>query len=180
MIDDIKQQISMYDICRMYGIRLNPKNYCNCPFHSEKTPSMKIYKDGFKCYGCGESGDIFTFVEKMEGCDFKEAYLKLGGTYENKPKREQKLNRIKYERQRRIAQNTQKAEIEFKQLLSNTIRFCRKTSLEKPYTDVWTVCVTWLDWLLACWEEKYIGKGEINRGDVIRICKRIERVRDSQ
>ena len=46
-----------------------------CPFHSEKTPSFSV-DDGkgfYHCFGCGASGDIFTFVQQFHGLDFKEA-----------------------------------------------------------------------------------------------------------
>ena len=49
-----------------------------CPFHNEKTPSFFISstRQTFYCFGCGEKGDVFTFVEKIEGLDFRAA-LKL-------------------------------------------------------------------------------------------------------
>ncbi len=46
-----------------------------CPFHMEKTPSMSIKEDGqfFKCFGCGEGGNVITFVRKIEDVDFVKA-----------------------------------------------------------------------------------------------------------
>ncbi|HEY2931731.1 MAG TPA: DNA primase [Acidobacteriota bacterium] len=46
-----------------------------CPFHSEKTPSFYVSesKKIFKCFGCGASGDVFKFVEMIEGMSFPEA-----------------------------------------------------------------------------------------------------------
>ncbi|PCI28198.1 DNA primase [Candidatus Wolfebacteria bacterium] len=43
-----------------------------CPFHNEKTPSLHISPDrgSYYCFGCGENGDIFSFVEQFEGVDF--------------------------------------------------------------------------------------------------------------
>ena len=54
------------------------RNWAKCPFHgngNERTPSFAINdRDGFyHCFGCGESGDMFTFVEKMDHVTFSEA-----------------------------------------------------------------------------------------------------------
>lgn len=43
---------------------------------------MKIYTDSYYCFGCGRSGDIFTFVQEMEGLTFKEVFQALGGVYQ--------------------------------------------------------------------------------------------------
>ncbi len=48
---------------------------CNCPFHSEKTPSFTVFPDtqSFYCFGCGAGGDVITFIMKAENLDFLEA-----------------------------------------------------------------------------------------------------------
>jgi DNA primase len=48
---------------------------CCCPFHNEKTPSFNVNAEGqyFKCFGCGKSGDIFTFIMLHERVEFPEA-----------------------------------------------------------------------------------------------------------
>ena len=82
--DEIKKSVSMREVVEQYGYHPNRAGFISCPFHKEKTASMKVYKDSVYCFGCGRSGDIFTFVQQMDGCSFKEAYLKLGGEYEKK------------------------------------------------------------------------------------------------
>ncbi|MDR2487033.1 MAG: DNA primase [Clostridiales Family XIII bacterium] len=54
-----------------------------CPFHSEKTPSFKVYEASqhYHCYGCGESGDVITFYMKHFNLDFIEAAERLAGEY---------------------------------------------------------------------------------------------------
>lgn len=54
-----------------------------CPFHGEKTPSFSIHSEQqfFHCFGCGESGDVFTFVMKYYNLDFPEALKTLANKY---------------------------------------------------------------------------------------------------
>nr|NIP80352.1 DNA primase [Gemmatimonadota bacterium]NIQ55365.1 DNA primase [Gemmatimonadota bacterium]NIU75570.1 DNA primase [Gammaproteobacteria bacterium]NIX45268.1 DNA primase [Gemmatimonadota bacterium]NIY09551.1 DNA primase [Gemmatimonadota bacterium] len=54
-----------------------------CPFHQEKTPSFYVVpaKGFFKCFGCGESGDVFSFLMKHLGMGFQDAVEKLATRY---------------------------------------------------------------------------------------------------
>ena len=80
--EEIKANTSMAEVIRTYGLQPDRAGFIRCPFHSgDREPSMKIYRDSYYCFGCGTSGDVFTFVMQMEGVDFKEAFRKLGGEY---------------------------------------------------------------------------------------------------
>lgn len=54
-----------------------------CPFHDDRHPSLHINvrEQYYKCFACGEGGDLFKFVQRMEGCDFRTALHKLAVWY---------------------------------------------------------------------------------------------------
>ena len=74
----VKQQA---DIVRIIGeyVRLTKGGAQSfkglCPFHKEKTPSFNVQaaQQFYHCFGCGQSGDVFTFVQKIENISFPEA-----------------------------------------------------------------------------------------------------------
>jgi len=81
-IETIKDKLDIVDVIREYlpGIKKSGKNYKTlCPFHSEKTPSFTVSQEKqiFYCFGCGEGGDVFKFIMKMENVSFYEAVKKL-------------------------------------------------------------------------------------------------------
>jgi DNA primase len=80
-IDEIKNKISLYDIASSYiKLKKSGSNYFGlCPFHNEKTPSFSVNDELgiFKCFGCQESGDVISFVEKIENITFRDAIEKL-------------------------------------------------------------------------------------------------------
>src|SRR5277367_4185323 len=76
--ESLKQQA---DIVRIVGdyVKLKKSGAQNfsglCPFHSEKSPSFSVHatRQFFHCFGCGTSGDVFAFVQKIENITFPEA-----------------------------------------------------------------------------------------------------------
>ncbi len=70
----IRDSVTMDQILSLYGYK--PKHgFICCPFHGEKAPSLKIYKDtgGWHCYGCERGGSVIDFVMEHEGCNFPTA-----------------------------------------------------------------------------------------------------------
>lgn len=56
-----------------YGLTPNRAGFVRCPFHNERTASLKLYGTGWHCFGCGKGGDALSFVREMEKIPFMEA-----------------------------------------------------------------------------------------------------------
>lgn len=83
-IDEIKARIDIVDLVSEAGVKLRKagRNYTGfCPFHDNKhTPAFVVWPESgtWRCFGqCNEGGDVFKFVMKREGLDFKETLQKL-------------------------------------------------------------------------------------------------------
>jgi len=82
--DDVKRYVDIVELFQHFGVVLTKKGksfMAKCPWHNDTTPSLSVDREKgvYNCFGCGESGDIFTLTEKMKGCDFKEALAYLKG-----------------------------------------------------------------------------------------------------
>lgn len=80
----IKERITTPELFAFYGFTRNSRGFVCCPFHGEKTPSMKVYdgKRGFCCFGgCGERGDIIYFVQKLFGLSFRDAMVRINDDF---------------------------------------------------------------------------------------------------
>ena len=110
----IKATVTMYDICRMYGIDVNYAGFANCPFHSEKTNSLKVYPEdkGWHCFGCGEGGSVIDFVMKFFGLSMMDAVRRINDDFGlglplDREQSEEELKeaaRIAYQRRQKLAE----------------------------------------------------------------------------
>ncbi len=80
-IEQVRSGVSIVDLVSQYvSLKKSGANHAGlCPFHNEKTPSFLVSepKQIFKCFGCGEGGDVFKFLMLMEGVPFPEAVQQL-------------------------------------------------------------------------------------------------------
>ncbi|MCM1294432.1 MAG: DNA primase [Muribaculaceae bacterium] len=100
--DELRARLSIVDVVsRRVPLTKKGLNYWGCcPFHNEKTPSFSVNEEkGFyHCFGCGEHGDIISFVMKSENMDFRAAIAELANMAglklpEYKPKSEAQVKR---------------------------------------------------------------------------------------
>lgn len=73
----IKERLDLVDVVNEY-VRLKPagtNHKARCPFHQEKTPSFMVNRERqfWHCFGCGRGGDVFSFIQDIEGMEFPEA-----------------------------------------------------------------------------------------------------------
>jgi len=95
-VEEIKSKLTIQEVISQY-LRLEKignQYKARCPFHNEKTPSFYVSpaRGSFHCFGCAESGDIFSFVQKIEHIEFRDAIKILAdraGVVLNNTKREE-------------------------------------------------------------------------------------------
>jgi DNA primase len=81
-IDDVRERTNIVDVVRRY-VELKRAGTGSwkglCPFHAEKTPSFNVHEQRqyFHCFGCGEKGDVFSFLTKIEQRSFMEVLRDL-------------------------------------------------------------------------------------------------------
>ena len=77
LVEEIRQKNDIVDVISGYvSLQKKGSNYtCCCPFHNEKTPSFSVNRSRqiYKCFGCGQGGNVVTFVMKYENMTFPEA-----------------------------------------------------------------------------------------------------------
>ena len=76
IFEEVKRSVTTRQAAERYGVRVGRSGMCRCPFHDDKTPSMKVDRR-FHCFGCGADGDVIDFVSRLEQASPKEAALLL-------------------------------------------------------------------------------------------------------
>lgn len=76
----VKDNVTARQVATQYGMKISRSGLACCPFHSDKTASMKIDKR-YYCFGCGETGDAIDLVAKYFGLAPKEAAMKIASDF---------------------------------------------------------------------------------------------------
>lgn len=83
IFETVKSQVKIADVVEFFGVKLNSRDKGLCPFHREKTASFSVDRKNniFTCFGCGETGDVITFVSKIKDIEPYEAAKLLAEIY---------------------------------------------------------------------------------------------------
>ena len=99
LFTQIKMAVSVKEAAEYYGLEVNSGNMVCCPFHADRTPSMKLNEDYFYCFGCGATGDVIDLVSRLFNLSSYDAAKKLAYDFEidpDKPPAAAALRKPKY------------------------------------------------------------------------------------
>lgn len=77
-IELITSSLKCQQVMEHYGVEFNSRGFARCPFHSEKTASLTIKQEHYKCFGCGAYGGSIDFVMRYFNLTLPQAILKIG------------------------------------------------------------------------------------------------------
>ena len=77
IFESVKAAVTPKQAAQVYGLRIQRNGMCRCPFHDDRTPSLKFYDDHYYCFGCQATGDVIDFVARYFDVSSYEAAKKL-------------------------------------------------------------------------------------------------------
>ena len=127
------KEISIIDYAERNGITVDKKGFCCCPFHNEKTASLKIYPGGksFCCFGCHKGGDIINFARNLTGLDFNAAVKQIAEQFG-----------IQTDKQ---LSDAERLSIAVKAAAEKAKREKAETEKQRFETEYWTAFEKWLE-----------------------------------
>ncbi len=98
-IEEVKERANILEIIgEVVSLKRSGSNYSGlCPFHSEKSPSFHVREDNkfYHCFGCGASGNVFTFLMQTRGITFPESVESLAARYGVELKRDKEVKEFR-------------------------------------------------------------------------------------
>lgn len=135
MRDEILNLLNMEDVILHYNIKKR-KTMCNCPFHKDKNPSMKIYEKSFYCFSCNRGGDFIQFVQYLFQLDFKQAMKKINydfGLNLSKSLNKEELRKIQLEYEKEKERKKQLKAFYIKNMIEATNHYRIYSNLIKKF-----------------------------------------------
>ena len=131
IFEEIKNKIDIADVAEFYGLELDKRNKCVCPFHTEKTASFQVYpkSQSFYCFGCGVGGDVISLTEKLLKLSPIKAAERLNSDFNlglnmkpHKPTPQERIDKIRLDRKKMLVSSW----AEWKDEALNTMIFYEK------------------------------------------------------
>lgn len=172
--EEIKQSTSMSEVMSRYGIKIR-NNMCRCPFHDDKSPSMRVYEDSCYCFTCAKSWDIFSFIQDMDGVDFKTAFYSLGGTYKHENNKVGKyITQSARDRRKAQAEREQKERKRQFREICKAFLICEiGATIYEPFSDEWCFYINQREVMRYIFDAVIIDETEEYDLNVHRKCQSI-------
>ena len=81
IFDAAKDAVTIPEAAREYGFTPTKAGYICCPFHTERTPSLRLYPRSYHCFGCGAHGSVIDFVANLYGITPMDAVKRLNDDF---------------------------------------------------------------------------------------------------
>lgn len=132
----VRELVPAGEAAERYGFTPNRSGYICCPFHRERTPSLKLYPDGgWHCFGCGKGGSSIDFVMALFDLNFRQAVVRLDMDFSLNLTNERQLPPVRssvLEERRREQKRLAELEAETDRLAKEHYRMHRNVQLYAP------------------------------------------------
>ena len=133
LFEAVKNAVTTRQAAETYGIQVNRYGMACCPFHHDKSPSMKVDRR-FHCFGCGADGDVVNFTARLFGLANKDAAKKLAADFEisyEKWKPPDRKERLKAQKQANRNVRFEEAQRKFYRILTDYYHMLRRWKEER-------------------------------------------------
>ena len=142
---EINELLRMDEVARLYGFEIKRRKYISCPFHSEETPSLRLYDHNWYCFGCGAGGDVIKFVQRYFNIGVQPAIVRLNYDFNLGFPLDERPDASRRAKMRLELIERKNKEMELKQ---------EKEAADRLYAGLWNA---WIE--LDRQQEKYKPKG---------------------
>ena len=152
LFESVKAAATVRQAAEHYGLKIGQGNMVCCPFHADRTPSMKLNEDYFYSFGCGTSGDVTDLVAKLFNLSCYDAAKKLAydfGIDPDKPRLRQRCgNRnIRWQRRSREELHCQRVLCDYLHLLERWKVQCAPKAPDDTIDDRFVEACQMLDYI---------------------------------
>lgn len=180
---EIKRRVPTAEAARFYGLHPNRSGFICCPLHGpERTPSLKVYADGWHCFGCGHGGTLIDLVSELFGLDPMGAVRKINADFAlglplDRPPSHAECEQAK--RRQYVAETRKQFEAWRERMLKDLNSAYRVGWLalrdKGEWTDAEALAVKWLD-ALEAWADALDCGDTSEQMRVFRIREGVERL----